>query len=314
MAGRSGAVKLLATWLLASLAVGCATTPSGPAAVSSLLEQGVAAANYHLARQEPIETIQLLDAVAAIDAEYPGLQAARQRVGAETPAGMADAFQPSLLGVNRLARYPVERTTGEKVLLYVPDRLVDLLDCVTFEFNFGPGIYLNYHATRAVQLGGGGRAVVGFGTYGARSIIGVRGHSEASTSVLMLGGEAQAGALASLAGIATGTHVLAGVHSPSNPYYQTYADYWEVGAATSLLYFGADWGVHPLQVGDFFAGFAMVDFLRDDWATSRSMKLSGEERELVRQLVSVGRSEEERARYTKWSRAQRAAETPPPQP
>jgi len=288
------------------LAGGCASTPE-PRNVETLLNRSLTAANGHIARQEPIEAMQFLDVVAAIDSEYPGLQEAYGRARASTPAELAGLFRPSPMGVNRPPRYPVERTVGKKVLLYVPDRLVDLLDCITFELHLGPGVYLNGHATRAVQIGGGGRAIFGLGTYGARSILGSRVHSTAGFSVLMVGAEAQAGALASASGFKTVSDAHAGLYRPTDPLFQSFADYWEVGFAYTLGVGGFDMDLHPVQIVDALGGFVLWDPARDDWATSRALNIDRRESELVRKLVAVGGSTEARAAYTEWIRAERAA-------
>lgn len=292
--------------LFACLAAGCASAPE-PRNVEALLNRSIAAANGHIARQEPIEAMQFLDVVAAIDNEYPGLQEAYGRARASTPAELAGLFRPSPMGVNRPPRYPVERTTGKKVLLYIPDRLVDLLDCITFDLHLGPGFYFNGHATRAVQAGGGARAIFGVGTYGARSILGSRVHSTAGVSVLMVGAEAQAGALASAAGFRTVSDAHAGVYRPTDPFFQSFADYWEVGFSYTLGVGGFGMDVHPIQLVDALGGFALWDPARDDWATSRALSIDRRESKLVRRLVAVGGSTEARTAYTEWIRAERAA-------
>jgi hypothetical protein len=268
------------------------------------------AASAHLTRQEPIEAMQFLDAVAAIDNQYPGLQEAYGQVRASTPASLA-MFQSTWLGVNRPPRYPVERGTAQKVLLYLPDRLVDLLDCATFDVHFGPGAYVNGHVTRAAQLGGGVRAVWGFGTYGARSIVGTRWQSAAGLSFLNGGLEAQAGAQASAAGFRTVTQTKAGMYYPTDAYYQSFADFWEAGFSATFGAFGFDMDLHPVQVADALAGFAMVDFLSDDWATSRALNIGRRESELVRQVLAIGGSTKAREQYAEWIRAQRNAGTAP---
>jgi hypothetical protein len=48
-----------------------------------------------------------------------------------------------------------ERPWYEHVLWYVPNRALDLLDCVGVEIGAGQGIHANVHATRLLQLGAG---------------------------------------------------------------------------------------------------------------------------------------------------------------
>lgn len=43
-----------------------------------------------------------------------------------------------------------------RVLLYVPNLVLDVLDVVTVDVGMGPGIHANAHVTRYFQLGGGG--------------------------------------------------------------------------------------------------------------------------------------------------------------
>jgi len=69
--------------------------------------------------------------------------------------------------------------------------------------------------------------------------------------------------------------------------------------------------LHPLQVADALAGFAAIDFLSDDWATSRSLALTRNESEIIRRLVSIGSSSKAREAYADWKRSEPGS-TPAP--
>jgi hypothetical protein len=63
-----------------------------------------------------------------------------------------------------------------------------------------------------------------------------------------------------------------------------------MGGSLTLIPIGATLEIHPVQVVDLFAGFVGVDFLRDDFARSRGLELSGEGRSLLMELARIERA------------------------
>ena len=280
--------------LLLLASIGCATAYS-PAQIDKMMGQALTAADAALRLERPVEAAQFVKLAQGVDPDYPGLVELEERVTRE--GADLNLFRPTLLGRNRARRYEVERSPGMRAALYLPDRLVDLLDCFTFDLNFGPTAYYKLHFTRTLQIGGGARAVVGFGTYSARSIAGASGWSGAELAFLPINVGAEANVIASAAGVRWGTRTHAGTQLPTDEYYQEFEDFWSAGFTAGLLTFGANWWVHPVQIGDFLAGWVGVDFLNDDFAHTRGLSLSTADRELLLGLSRAARSQQSLREY-----------------
>ena len=267
------------------------TTPLQPTQVKDMLQRSVTSAEKLLDDGRPIEAAQLVRAASRVDPEFPGISNLDERL-LSSDAATSDLFAANALGSNRLRRLPIERSPGMKALLYIPDRILDLLDVYTIELHGGPGVYLDFHVTRALQIAGGARAILGVGTYSNHTILGGRAHANAGLTVLPLGVQAQGGGLASAGGIRTGYQTLAGVHRPTDEYYQEYEDYWSEGISLTIGYVGITIEGHFVQAADFLAGFVGVDFLNDDFAYTTALSLSPEEETLILDLSRAVRSEE----------------------
>ena len=188
-----------------------------------------------------------------------------------------------LLGANRPLRAPAVRPPAVRALLYLPDRLLDLADLVSFDLHLGFGLYANLHATRALQAGLGARGITGVGWHERRSL-GLRAQEDSGFALLAVGAEATSGTLSGTSGIFSWSETLAGLQRPEHVLYQEVRDYWAVGGAATLLILGIDFDLHPLQVADFAAGWLTADFLGDDFASTRALALTRYERELLRDL------------------------------
>ena len=269
------------------LCCACARTYA-PERIETLLADSLTQADVLLEKGNGIEASQFVEAAARIDPEYPGVGELRERISA-TP-GFGDLFAPTWSGSNRARRVGVERPLAQKILLYLPDRVVDLLDCFTLEVHGGPGAYVDVHVTRAIQTAGGLRGVAGIGTYGNRSILGARGQTDAGLALLPAGAQFSGGALASAGGIRLGAQALAGLHRPTDALYQELDDYWGVGGSFTFVALGFTSELHPMQLADFLAGIAGFDLLNDDFARTRGLALSGSDKNFLLQLSRVARS------------------------
>jgi len=286
-------------WLLLLVSVGACATPYHPSQVDAMMSQSVESASRLLGEDRAVEASQLVRAAQRVDADYPGLgellERARQADSMDT-----DLFGPSLLGSNVARRRPIQRSPVATAALYLPDRLLDLIDLYTFEVHVGPGAYFDYHITRALQCAFGLRAIAGVGTYGNRTILGGRGHANAGVTLLPAGVQAQGGGLASLGGIRSGYQTLAGLHDPNAEYYQEYEDYWSHGVSFTLGIVGLTSEFHYIQLADFLAGFFLIDFLHDDFAGTTALEFSREDERLILDLSRVARSEESLLAYGSW--------------
>ncbi len=282
-------LTLLAT---CSLLLGACAHGRPPDRIEDLLSQAFQAAeNHHEFDLDP-EAAALLGAIAQVDPDFPGVQELGEDLDPAARAGM----QRSLLGMNRKLRPSIQRPIWAQLLLFLPDRLLDLLDVVTFDVHFGLGAFADVHVTRAIQASAGARATGGLGLHDHRSL-GMKSLAEAGVSVLVLGAQSYSGGLVGSSGARGAAGSSAGLHEPTDPLYQSFLDYWAVGASVTAAIFGADIEFHPIQLADFVAGWFWIDFLRDDFARTRALKLDHVEQRMVVELWQLQDSPELIAAY-----------------
>jgi hypothetical protein len=232
------------------------------------------------------EAAVLLEAILAVDADYPGARELESDLG----AGAREGLERSLLGMNRRPRPHIARSGWSRALLWLPDRLLDLLDVVTLGVHLGPGAFADAHVTRGFQFVGGFHSTGGVGLHDYRSL-GLKTQAEAGLTVIAVGSHAYGGSLVGTTGTHAATDAAVGLHRPMAPLYQGFRDYWALGVNATAAIVGVDVDFHPLQLADFVAGFAAVDFLNDDLAHTRGLKLDAVESELVAELWGTWSSE-----------------------
>ena len=276
------------------LAIGC-TAVRSPHEVNAHLRDAVAAAQRHARKDETIEASVLLAVVEATNAEFPGLAELKSTL---SPDALRLLDKP-YLGSNKAVRVRARRSGAQRAMLYIPDRLLDLIDLVTFDVHLGTGLYLNAHATRAAQAGLGVRATAGLGAHSHRSV-GMQGQAEGSTAIGPVGTLAYAGGTVGTSGVRATSDAFSGLHRPTGQIYQEYWDYWGVGVAAMLLVVGVEADFHPVQLADFFAGFAEVDFLCDDFAQTKGLNFTAKDRQILRSIGQVRQSRETARRYREW--------------
>jgi hypothetical protein len=127
-------------------------------------------------------------------------------------------------------------------LMYLPNRIFDLTDIVRLQVRAGPGWALGARATRAFP--------VFLGDYKA-TWIGLPGPRGRASIPLPVGLESQQG-------VSFGPALASGSQAP---HYGT----GEFGAGVHIYVLGVDAGFDVVELADFFAGFACVDFAHDDF-------------------------------------------------
>ena len=132
-----------------------------------------------------------------------------------------------------------QRSVVATLLLYLPNRLFDLVDIVRLRGRVGPGFGVGARATRPVSAFLGGYASVGVGLPGPRG---------KPKLPLPLGFDAGGGMQVSVVG------------SGADDYGAL-----EFGAMLHALLIGLDVGVDPGEVLDFAAGFLLMDPIGDDF-------------------------------------------------
>ncbi|MBW2282114.1 MAG: hypothetical protein JRG76_17275 [Deltaproteobacteria bacterium] len=275
--------KLAAIAILALLTSACATAPSQEQ-IDALLMGSVATAQARFDQGDKPEAAVLLHSIQRVDPEYPGVPELATKLG---PDGDS-LHNRGWLGINRRLRAQEDSPFLTRLLFYLPDRAFDLLDLVTFNVHIGFGAYANVHATRAAQLGGGLRSKFGVGLHDQRSI-GIASEAEVGVAALAFGSQSFSGSSVGVpGGVAAGGEAMLGAHRPSQSLYQDYRDYWAVGASATVLFVGAEFDFHPMQIFDFIGGVFLLDFARDDMATTRGLRFSSLEFEAIRSLNELG--------------------------
>lgn len=151
---------------------------------------------------------------------------------------------------------------GKKLLMYIPNRLLDLLDIVSIELKSGAVIGAEARVTRAFGIGGE------VGTYGSA----LKGYNRQYGFAVTEGAEGQFffGSAMDLARPLVWGDVerywVQGTNFPlpSNRIYQEKArDYWALELGASCL-LGVKVSIHPVAIADFLTGLILIDIEDDD--------------------------------------------------
>ncbi|EKT88276.1 hypothetical protein [Leptospira santarosai] len=187
------------------------------------------------------------------------------------PTEVKNSFsEPKIFGYNKAHRVPVDPSVGERILWYIPDRVLDILDLASFNLNYGLQAGIGIWVTRAVQGVAYVGANAGFGWYQKRQL---GGHAESVAEVVIgpVGASAIVASKVGTGGIeSTGRALL--FHTPYHPLYQEYRDYWGVGMKLGLGFLGGEVEVHLVEIADLLLGIFTFDFLNDDFAKSSRFK------------------------------------------
>lgn len=289
---------------LAALLLACAcSSPRSGAELRSELDRAMGYCETRINANEPMEAFRLYEAVRSVDPAFPGVEAAGEAFRTQQQL-LGGFFDHEWLGSNHAQRMPDEAGLAGQILLYLPDRLLDILDMFSFDVHWGLGAYADVHATRAVQFVAGARAVSGVGWHGHRSL-GMLSQADTALVVLPFGGHATSASLVGSSGIISGSWTEGPLHRPSDDLYADFADYWAVGGSATAGIVGVSVDVHPVQIFDMLVGWATFDPGNDDLAHTRGSRLTDGEHEVIRSLGRAARDEQELAGYRAFQ-AQRA--------
>ncbi len=129
----------------------------------------------------------------------------------------------------------------KNVVLYIPNRVFDLMDIVRFRLRLGPGLSAGVRATTLAS------AYAGLHSSFYLGLRGPRGEKEIPWP---LGFDNRAGAQVSLIDL-----TAAG----------TYYDPLEFGFEVQPLFFGVNIGIGGFEILDFFTGLVFIDLVGDDY-------------------------------------------------
>ena len=161
------------------------------------------------------------------------------------PAARADEPQPAEpQPAAETKPAPAPERVRHPVLMYIPNRIFDLLDIVRFRVRVGPGFAVGARATEAVDANLGAYTTVFAG------LPGPRGRPKLN---LPIGIENYLGAEVSVVGTSD--------EGGRRPHYGAL----EVGAGFQAAILGLDIGIDPGELLDFAAGLVFIDLVGDDY-------------------------------------------------
>ncbi|MBN4073983.1 hypothetical protein JYT61_00320 [bacterium AH-315-E10] len=169
------------------------------------------------------------------------------------------------------------------VLLYIPNRVLDLLDFITLELGVCSGGGAEVHITKAISVGAQltlGEAVVGID----RRHLSGRVTIENFVDILPFELRSMAEARAYTGGAYGMAYNDIGLKHPMDKPYQRARDYWGVGAQIQIIGIALKVELHPVELADFLAGWFLFDFLRDDLGTSKSVSMSSDDKVNLKSL------------------------------
>jgi len=132
---------------------------------------------------------------------------------------------------------------GHQVLLYVPNRVLDLFDIARLRARVGPGLGVGVRATKVVSAYLGSYASIYAGLPGPR---------QGPTIKSPVGLESYSGVDVSVADV-----TISGSIGPDY-------SFTEFGVSLHLLLLGLDFGLDPAEVLDFVSGLVLIDIRADD--------------------------------------------------
>ncbi len=153
---------------------------------------------------------------------------------------------------------------AEKVLLYLPNRVIDAFDTFSVNIGVGPVLRAELMATRACVVGGGiGLSCMLYKDYNRQYGVGI---DNGWYYQLICLGEAEQQRTAGSSLIMDYQNFFAGMPLPDERNYQLPdgpRDYWQIGGALGGLVVGEVY-LHPLEIADFITGFFFFDLTGDD--------------------------------------------------
>lgn len=139
----------------------------------------------------------------------------------------------------------VSHPTYIKYILFLPNRILDLLDVFRLNVGVGPGIGVNIRATRFAQAGIASYNCVKVGIIGRQGWIYMEESREFGVSVLYIEDSKAVGPLITFED-------------------KTDRQLLEVGGFIYAFFVGAEVAIRPKELADFFLGWGLIDFCEDD--------------------------------------------------
>ena len=274
--------------LLAWMSLSC--TSSRAQRRPYLIMENVDNAARHLEKKETEEAAQIYQAVLIADPFNEKAKSGLASIGKYD----ASVMKPSLLGTN-LRRRPQRESMALWFVMYPVNRVLDLLDVVSISVGLQGGLYLDAHATRAMQADFGAGGGMEIGWWQKRELAAGAAH----VAGLALGPfETQGEGYTRVGthGAKSTSFSMVGMSRPSDYEHQRFRDYWGIGARAIALIVGVEVEFHPVELADALSGVFFVDFLRDDIGRTRRLHLTAADIEAMEDLMGTLSHDELRAR------------------
>ena len=155
-------------------------------------------------------------------------------------------------------------TLPEKLVFYIPNRLLDALD--SFSVNLGAGLVAQARlmCTRAIDVGAGwGTTAKLYKSHNRQYGVGIE---EMWYYSLISIGEEHYSMLNNSPWVDNYVEMRAGIPDPTVRAYDFFKgprDYWAIGGSLGFLIDG-DLYLHPVEIVDFVLGFLLIDIKQDD--------------------------------------------------
>ena len=173
-------------------------------------------------------------------------------------------FSAPLQGAENSAAGEFIDRLPEKLVFYIPNRLIDALD--TFSVNLGAGLVAQARlmCTRAIDVGAGwGTTAKLYKSHNRQYGVGIE---EMWYYSLISIGEEHYSMLNNSPWVDNYVEMRAGIPDPTVRTYNFFKgprDYWAIGGSLGFLIDG-DLYLHPLEIADFVLGFLLIDIKEDD--------------------------------------------------
>jgi len=158
-----------------------------------------------------------------------------------------------------------EAGVADRILLYIPNRLVDMVDVFSLELGFGPVIRGHLRVTRACDMGAGAGATAKAVKQINRQYGGCLENGW-EANFLMIAAENKERKKTSR-GVKNFYYYATGVPLPEERIYDFYdgaRDYWAVGADVAALV-EVNGDIHFIEIADFITGWLFIDLKADDF-------------------------------------------------
>jgi hypothetical protein len=203
-------------------------------------------------------------------------------------------LEPRLLGINYVP-WPLRRSPVLWIVLYPVNRVLSILDIISFHVGLEGGAYADAHVTHAMQVAAGAGGGMQLGWWQRRDLA-VGSGNVAGLALGPFSVEGEGYSRFGTGGIRSSSFSVVGLSRPSDLAYQRYRDYWGVGVRAVVLIVGAEVEFHPVELADAITGFFFIDFLRHDLGHTRGLDIATNEREAMEDLIGTLSPQEMRAR------------------